>query len=369
MPTFNVEGVGPIELPDGMTDDEISEAISAHPQVQKYQSTHPGGWQELGQNALAAGGEFAMGLPVVGQMAYPTVNDSPETQQHWNQIESFEHDYPRTAAFSRALGDTLGTVGGALALPWEAPEWATAQGVKLLGEKYGPGVAKRLTQGTSLSGLNMADTAAHDVSQEGRFPGPQEFANDAMLGYGTAAVVNPLMEKILSPRFGKPDTHLVLNYLNEGLPESHKIDAGAVKALKDLHPDIFNQDLMEAKDMARFDKDSKWFGPMKYHLQKGLEKTGEIPIALATGGLSHLLGGNLTTDLILGTLGGMIGKPFAEGAANKGMQGISGYLNNELAKGSTGALLRALIAGGQSAAHRSVNDVQPGLASQSSTGG
>jgi hypothetical protein len=128
MPTINVTGVGPIDLPEGLSQDEMAAAIDSHPTVQGYvsqktqQAQHtnstpwswrdliPSGTQYTDQPAMVdrtqhqtldqaeSLGELAKGVPGAGRYVPTTANMAREEAKH-----------PIAAGVAQGIGGTLAT--------------------------------------------------------------------------------------------------------------------------------------------------------------------------------------------------------------------------------------------------------------------
>lgn len=174
MPIVDVEGLGELEFPDGMSNAEMEAAIKTHPDYKEPKT--------FGQKALDVAGGIAKGFNTgLGTMTkgVPVVGATVDKTRVGPQVQEFEKNHPIAAT-------GLKTAGGIAAV---APLMAAA--APALGTGFG---ANALGQSAMFSGLNVADTVAKK--------GSDTSANDLLwaIGTGTAGgVAGAGLGKLITP--------------------------------------------------------------------------------------------------------------------------------------------------------------------------
>lgn len=191
MPTVTVKGVGDIDLPDGLSQDQMTQAINSHPDVQTYMAQQPTSTvgkalkSVLGpvndyirdnnflgmETAKNVSREVAKGIPVAG--AYT----GGLTPQDENSNQQFEADNP---VVSKGL-NTAGSI--ASALPVTGGLTALSGGSKVLN--------------AGLQALNGATTNALDTKARGG--SSEDSRNAALLGALGGTLVPAGVGKAASP--------------------------------------------------------------------------------------------------------------------------------------------------------------------------
>lgn len=239
MPTIDVEGIGELEFPDDMTDDQIEAAIKEHPQ---YEAVMNNPEHHLWTKAKLT----AQGIPIAGQF----VNDSP-------QMANYKENYPIRAGL-------LNTAGGMASTLPLAGGMASVVGTKLIPSLFAQGglhgalawgdkEAEDAAKGTKSSwdekarhaGFNTIFGAAGPAAAKFLSPGmtkagASELAKWGLGGYGAGHLVaNPMLTALLGAGYrsvasnkvlNNPTSHAMLSTLFGGMgremdPETAKLAA------------------------------------------------------------------------------------------------------------------------------------------------
>lgn len=181
MQKINVKGIGVLNFPDGMSDDEIESAIKTHPKYKEAASLslpEQSTLQKIGTGAKIA----AQGIPIAGRF----IDDTPETVR-------FKRENP-------ALSTGLDIAGGVTStLPLTGPlavAGAGAKGLGLIGSLFASGALG----GAIGAGDKVADNIAKGKEQDG-----DEILGEGLLGF-SGGMLGPAVGKVLSPGLRKATT-------------------------------------------------------------------------------------------------------------------------------------------------------------------
>lgn len=335
MPSVDVDGVGTLDLPDGMSQDEMTQAIESHPRVQQYKALYPSqnSFANAANVASAFGGEMIKSMPIIGAGLDPKINENPEQAKRTNMLTQFERDYPTGAAAASTLGDIGGTAATFAALPeMKVPPILDALGVS---GKY---LWDALQQGTRNSALTLGDTVAH----KGKDIEANDAGNALRWGYGTG-FLTPGLSKSISPR-AITASEVPYHYLNKDLaPGDTPITRANIETLRNASPEDY-QDLMDYAKGNRAQEIAKNKAtPLS---QDTIDKVGNLTKILggATAAVGGHFAGGSTAMNVLEALGGWyggkeIGQQVAPQIARVGHK----WLNNQaMTKPGAEQLLKAL---------------------------
>jgi len=199
---IDIEGIGQVEFPDDMSDDQITNAIRMLPErmlpeyegsdkVTSVENKQPEMWgafkgvadkldeltgwdKNQGRNLQRLSTEFVRGIPILGQFAGDDV-----TQEKFRQ--------------ANPILSTGANIGGTVAstIPLSA---GVATNVINQGGKT---ASHMLSQGGLFSGLNIADLFT-EKGKEGELPSKDEFIKSGVLGQ-IGGMLGPLVSKFISP--------------------------------------------------------------------------------------------------------------------------------------------------------------------------
>lgn len=163
MPVIDIDGVGQVEFPDDMSDEDISSSIKTNLPKWDADNKRRSSNKELVKRAGIAGGiqSAAEGIPVLGQFLKKL---SPQA------VQDLQAESPNQTAATRFGGTVVGSMPVAMAAP---------------------GV---VSGAAAFGGLGMADKLA----EKGRETTPEELRNAGLLG-AIGGASGPVFSKIISP--------------------------------------------------------------------------------------------------------------------------------------------------------------------------
>lgn len=191
MPIIDVEGLGELEFPDGMTDQEMEAAIKTHPDYQRnFARQHNIETNPASKDAFEAARkksvvdkfvrQIAHGFPVLGK----TMDNTPEDQK-------FKEEHP----YISGGANLYGFLGGAL--PVSRAASAAVTGAKETLPKLLPDI---FAQAGAFGGLNVADKVAEKGLPNVTF----DEAKKAFTYGAAGGATGPLLGKLISPNLIPP---------------------------------------------------------------------------------------------------------------------------------------------------------------------
>ncbi len=365
MATINVQGVGDIELPDGMSQQEMEEAINSNPSVQSYvqksattnvpmlkgTGTMPYNYSNdpVGQNLH----QLAKGVPVVRNF----VPDKPQDAQ-------FEKDHPYVSRAERITGAVAGAAPMAMAAA--LPEAGVGANMAVQGGLFG-------TLGTADSAANKYQHGGVDeVKNTPMSEWGHTFGIDALLGAlgeGAGRLLSPNAiphpkqlrpedapkEPFIQPPSAPPSSEFKIpDKAKPTQPEKTygpwdqppaTLSKYSPDELSALNPPTGTRDLIyDALNKGNVSQRAKDIRDIKIAAGPSAEKFGDAMAALTGGGIGYAAGG--AESAILGAIVG----PYLKEATKRiigpvSSKAYSAYAGNQLMSNPANkAILQSLIA-------------------------